>query len=123
MLASGMSPTSIHRLVRQVTETHLEQERAEIEDAYEYGVLRPTKARVVPYLFSKADGTNITLSRGEAKRAEVKIGIAYEGWEEADVDWHRVKAKTVCRGIMDVDRRLVTKHRSPGPSPGLGHSH
>lgn len=82
MLAAGLSPASIHRLVRQVTETPLEQERTEMEDADEHGVLRPTKARVVPYLFGKADGTNVALSREEAKRAEVKIGIAYEGWRE-----------------------------------------
>ena len=123
MLAAGLSPASIHRLARQVTELHLEQERGEIEDAYEHGVLRPTKARLVPYLLGKADGTNITLSRGTVERAEVEIGIAYEGWEETDVDWHRVKAKAICRGTMDVNGRLVTKCESSGPSTGLSYSH
>ena len=77
-------------------------------------MLRETEGRVVPYLFGEVDGTNITLSREKAKRAEVKIGIAYEGWEEAHEDRYRVKAKTVYSGIMDGERRLVTKYQSRG---------
>ena len=113
ILPSGISPTSIHRLVRRVAEPHLEQEEAEIEDTSEHGVLREPEGRVVPYLFGEADDTNITLSREKAKRAEVRIGIACEGWEEAQEDRYRVKAKTVYRGILDGEKRLVAKYQSP----------
>lgn len=104
ILPSGISHTSIHRLVGRVTEPHLEQEEKQITEVYEDGVIQETRGRVVPYLFIEADGTNIALQREEAKRAEVKIGIAYEGWEKVSKDRYRLKAKTVYSGIMDGDR-------------------
>jgi len=104
ILPSGISHTSIHRLVAKVIDPYLEQEEKEIEEVYEGGVIPETEGKVVPYLFVEADGTNIALQREEAKRAEVKAGIAYEGWEKASKDRYRVKEKTVYSGIMDGDR-------------------
>jgi hypothetical protein len=104
ILPSGISHTSIHRLVGKVTEPHLEAEEKEIEEVFEGGVIPESEGRVVPYLFIEADGTNIALQREEARRAEVKAGVAYEGWQEVSKDRHRVTEKTVYSGIMDGDR-------------------
>jgi len=104
ILPSGISHTSIHRLVGKVTDPYLEAEEKEIEEVFEDGVIPESEGRVVPYLFIEADGTNIALQREEARRAEVKAGVAYEGWQEVSKDRHRVTRKTVYSGIMDGDR-------------------
>jgi len=104
ILPSGISHTSIHRLVGKVTDPYLEAEEKEIEEVFEDGVIPESEGRVVPYLFIEADGTNIALQREEARRAEVKAGVAYEGWQEVSKDRHRVTRKPVYSGIMDGGR-------------------
>lgn len=59
---------------------------------------------MVPYLFLEADGTSVALQREEARRAEVKVGVAYEGWQGVSKDRHRVTRKTVHSGIMNGSR-------------------
>ncbi len=77
ILPSGISHTSIHRLVGKVTDPFLEAEEKEIEEVIEDGVIPESEGRVAPYLFIEG-GTNIVLQREEAKRAEVKASVAYE---------------------------------------------
>jgi len=103
ILPSGISHTTLHRLVGKVTDPYLEEEE-KVEEVYEGGVIPESEGKVVPYLFIEADGSNIALQREEAKRAEVKAGVAYEGWEEVSKDRYRVTEKTVYTGIMDGDR-------------------
>ena len=104
ILPSGISHTSIHRLVGKVTDSYLEAEEKEIEEVFEAGVIPESEGRIVPYLFVEADGTNIALQREARRRAEVKVGVAYEGWQEVSRDRYRVTDKTVYSGIMDGDR-------------------
>jgi hypothetical protein len=104
ILPSGISHTTIHRLVGKVTDPSLKAEEREIEEVYEDGVIPETEGKVVSHLFVEADGTSIALQREEARRAEVKAGIAYEGWHEVSRDRYRVKDKTVYSGIMNGDR-------------------
>jgi len=104
ILPTGISHTSIHRLVARVTDPYLEEEERELEEVFEDGVIPESERRVVPHLFLEADGTNIALQREEARRAEVKVGVAYEGWQGVSKDRHRVTKKTVYSGIMNGDR-------------------
>jgi len=104
ILPTGISHTSIHRLVSRVTDPYLEGEEKELEEVFEGGVIPESEGRVVPYLFIEADGTSIALQREEARRAEVKAGVAYEGWQEVSKGRHRVTRKTVYSGIMNGDR-------------------
>lgn len=104
ILPTGISHTSIHRLVGRVTDPYLEWEEKEIAEVFEDGVIPESKGRVVPHLFVEADGTNIALQREEARRAEVKVGVAYEGWQKTGRDRHRVTGKTIYSGIMSGDR-------------------
>jgi hypothetical protein len=71
---------------------------------FEDGVVPESEGKVVPYLFVEADDTNIDLQREGARRAEVKAGIAYEGWREVSKGRYQVKGKTVYCGVMDGDR-------------------
>jgi hypothetical protein len=90
--------------VGRVTDPYLEGEEKELEEVFEDGVIPESEGRVVPHLFLEADGTSIALQREEARRAEVKAGVAYEGWREASRDRHRVTRKTIYSGVMDGDR-------------------
>jgi hypothetical protein len=90
--------------VGKVTDPSLKAEEKEIEEVYEDGVIPETEGKVVSHLFIEADGTSIALQREESRRAEVKAGIAYEGWHKVGRDRYRVKNKTVYSGIMNGER-------------------
>ncbi|MGQ9546693.1 MAG: ISLre2 family transposase, partial [Dehalococcoidia bacterium] len=104
LLPTGISHTSIHRLVARVTDPYLEGEEKELAEVFEHGVIPESEGRVVPHLFLEADGTSIALQREQARRAEVKVGVAYEGWQRVSKDRHRVARKTVYSGIMNGER-------------------
>ena len=104
ILPSGISHTSIHRLVGKTTDPYLEVEEKEIEEVFEDGVIPESEGRIVSHLFVEADSTSIALQREGAKRAEVKAGIAHEGWQKVSKDRYRLKKKTVYTGIMDGGR-------------------
>jgi hypothetical protein len=91
-------------LVGKVTDPSLKAEEREIEEVYEDGVIPESEGKVVSHLFVEADGTSIALQREEARRAEVKAGIAYEGWHKVSRDRYRVKDKTVYSGIMNGEK-------------------
>jgi len=104
ILPSGISHTSIHRLVGKLTDPYLEAEEMEIEEVYDGGVIPESEGKTVPHLFVEADSTSIALQREEARRAEVNVGIAYEGWGEVSKGRYKLKEKTVYTGIMVGDR-------------------
>ncbi len=104
ILPSGISHTTIHRLVGKLTDPYIRVEEREIEEVFDGGVIPESEGRIVPYLFVEADGTSIALQREKARRAEVKAGIAYEGWEEVSKNRYKLTDKTVYTGIMSGDR-------------------
>src|SRR4030042_4176696 len=104
ILPSGISHTTIHRLVGKLTAPYIEAENREIEEVFDAGVIPESEGKTVPYLFVEADGTMIALQKEKSRRAEVKVGIAYEGWREVSKDRYRVTEKTAYSGIMDGDR-------------------
>jgi hypothetical protein len=103
LLPSGVSHTTIHRQVARVTEPELLREEEEIVEVFEVGKVSETGRKGVPLLFVEADGVSVALQREGARRAEVKVGIAYEGWEQVG-QRHRLKEKTVYMGFMEADR-------------------
>lgn len=104
LIPSGISHTSIHRLVGKVADQCLEVEERELEEVYGAGVVPEGEGRVARYLFVEADGTNIALQQESTRRAEVKVGIAHEGWQEVSKDRYRLQDKTVYSGVMDGER-------------------
>ena len=62
------------------------------------------RAKALPYLFMEADGINISLQREKERKAEIKGGIAYQGWEEIGNRRYKLKGKSVYAGIMDGKR-------------------
>lgn len=104
LLPDGISHTTIHRLVGKVTDPYLEEEEREVEEVFECGVIPESEGKVVPYLMVEADGTSIALQREEERRAEVKVGIAYEGWQPVGKDRYKLKEKISYTGIMGGER-------------------
>jgi hypothetical protein len=104
LLPDGLSHTTIHRLVGRTVDPHIREEERELEELFEDGVLPQSEDKAVPYLMVEADGTYIALQREKERRTEVKIGIAYEGWQAVGKGRYRLKEKTSYAGIMDGER-------------------
>jgi len=104
ILPDGISHTTIHRLVSRVVDPYVEEEEKEIAEVYEDGVIPESEGRVVPYLMLEADGTSIALQREDKRRAEVKVGVAYEGWKMIGADRYKLKEKTSYTGIMNGEK-------------------
>lgn len=100
LMLDGVSHTTVHRQVGKATEQRLVEEEEEREQAFEEGKMPQGGERVVPRLFVEADGVSVALQREEERRGEIKVGIAYEGWEKVERDRYRLKEKTAYLGMM-----------------------
>ena len=70
ILPSGISHTSIHRLVGKLIDPYIEAKERERRKVFAGGVIPESEGRVVPYLFVEADGTYIALQRERATQTE-----------------------------------------------------
>jgi hypothetical protein len=90
-----LSYRTIHRLVQQT----LANSQAEAEKATswfaETGALPTSEDRKVSRLMIEADGVFLSLQREVARKAEVKLGIAYEGWKKVGKDRYSTVNKTL----------------------------
>ena len=78
------------------------EDEAELTEAYKKG--RVKGKREVPVLFEEADGVYIKLQgKGRKKekqdKAEIKIGIAYDGWRKTGSDRYALENKVVVAGF------------------------
>jgi len=55
----------------------------------ETGELTQSEGRKANRLMIEADGVVLPLQREQAHKAEVKLGIAYEGWQKVGKDRYR----------------------------------
>jgi hypothetical protein len=100
----GISHTTVHNLSGKVAGSYIAEEEKEVNALFEDGVIPETEGKVLPYLVIEADGVNIALQRERETRAEVKVGIAHEGWQEISKNRYKLKEKSVYSGIMHGDR-------------------
>ena len=100
----GISHTTARNLSGKVADSYIAEEKKEVNTLFEDGVIPETEGKVVPYLVIEADGVNIALQREKERRAEVKVGIAHEGWQEISKERYKLKEKSVYSGIMNGDR-------------------
>jgi len=104
LLPVGVSHTTIHRQVGRIADLALAEEETEIAEVYEQGKVPESGGRRTPILFVESDGVSIALQREENRRAELKVGIAYEGWEKVGIqDRYRLKEKTAYMSLTDGD--------------------
>jgi len=59
------------------------------------GALPESQDKKVERLFTEHDGVMVALQRESARKAEVKLGIAYEGWQKVGHNRYRTSGKAV----------------------------
>lgn len=82
--------------------TRLEKEEKELGKANEVGLLAGT--REAPVLFEEIDGVYLSMQREDRKRnpkgiAEMKVGIAYDGWIRTGKDRYLLDGKVAFAGF------------------------
>ena len=98
-----VSKTAVHRLVQTRMGREVAAEAAEAEAVYSGAVAAPVGERVVARLFVEADGVNVPLQREATRRAEIKVGVAHEGWEQVGADRYALVEKTRYAGVLEGD--------------------
>ena len=78
------------------------EEEKELTEAHKSGKIHGSKD--VPVLFEEADGVYISLQGKDRKRngqdkAEIKVGIAYDGWKKTGKDRYELPNKVVVAGF------------------------
>ncbi len=72
---------TIWRMVAKAADPYLAKEKQELKWFMESGEIPQGEGKQVSRLIIEADGVILSLQREKERRAEVKLGIAYEGWE------------------------------------------
>ena len=101
MTGQTISAMGVWNVIQALGEKVCEEETVLVEE-HKKGQIRGEKE--VPVLFEEADGVYIKLQgkdRKEAKRdkAEIKIGIAYDGWKKTGKDRYELSNKVVVAGF------------------------
>ncbi len=96
-----LSHQTIWRMVGKVADPYLEKEEKELQWFLETGELGKGEGRRVPFLLIEADGVILSLQREQERKAEVKLGITYEGWERVGRDRYQTVNKTAFASVGD----------------------
>jgi hypothetical protein len=94
---------TIWRLVAKAADPYLDQAQQEIERFMATGATPEGEGRKVVRLMLEADGVMLSLQREREHKAEVKLGIAYEGWQKVGKDRYRIVNKTCFAAVGSGD--------------------
>ena len=97
--AIELTHQTIWRLVAKTADPYLKQTEQELKWFQETGEIPATEGKQVARLMVEADGVMLSLQREKERKAEVKLGIAYEGWERVGKDRYRTVNKTVFAAV------------------------
>ena len=101
--AVDLAHQTIWRLVGKVADPYIKKAEREIEWFVKTGEIPDSEGKKVARLLVEADGVMLSLQREKERKAEVKLGIAYEGWEKVSKDRYRTLNKTVFASVADGD--------------------
>ncbi len=93
--AINVSHQKIWKLMGKTSDRHLEESDKEIEHFIETGEIPEGEGKKVTNLMVEGDGVMVSLQREKARKAEVKVSIAYEGWEQVGKDRYQTQNKTI----------------------------
>jgi hypothetical protein len=94
---------TIWRLVARTADPYLERAEQELEYFLETGEMPMGNAKQTTRLIVEADGVMLSLQQEKERKAEVKLGIAYEGWTRVGRDRYRTVNKTAYAAIAGGD--------------------
>lgn len=107
----NLSHQTIKNMLTRVADRSLEQKEAEIRHFLETGEIIEGDDKKIDLLLMEADGVMLSLQREKAKKAEVKLGIAYEGWDKVGEDRYRTINKTFYADLASSERFWVMTRR------------
>lgn len=101
--AIDLTHQTVWRLVAKAVDPYLKKTEQELKWFQETGEIPAGEGKKVARLMVEADGVMLSLQREKERKAEVKVGIAYEGWEMVSRDRYRTVNKTVFAGVTGGD--------------------
>jgi hypothetical protein len=102
--AISLSHQTIKNLLTRVADEYLDRKENEITHLIETGEITEGDGKKADILLMEADGVMLSLQRQKARKAEVKLGIAYEGWDKVGKDRYRTVNKTFYADIASSER-------------------
>ena len=99
--AIDLAHQTIWRLVGKAADPYLEKAEHELKWFLETGEIPEGEGKRAARLLVEADGVILSLQREKESKAEVKVGIAYEGWEKVGKDRYKTVNKTAFAAITD----------------------
>jgi hypothetical protein len=102
---SGIDLThqTIWRLMGKTADPYLKKAEEEVKWFLKTGEIPEGDGKKASRLLIEADGVMLSLQREKERKAEVKLGIAYEGWETVGKDRYRTVNKTVFAAMGNCD--------------------
>jgi hypothetical protein len=101
--AIDMTHQTIWRLVAKAADPYLKKTEQELKWFQETGELPATEGKQVARLMVEADGVMLSLQREKKRKTEVKLGIAYEGWESVGKERYKTVNKTIFAEVTGGD--------------------
>lgn len=103
MTGQTISAMGVWNVIQALGEKVCEEEK-ELVEAHKAGKIQGQKE--VPVLFEEADGVYIKLQGKDRKnsrqnKAEIKVGIAYDGWKKTGKDRYELPNKVVIAGFAE----------------------
>lgn len=102
--AISLSHQTIKNLLTRVAGGYLDQKKNEITHFMDTGEITEGDGKKTDPLLMEADGVMLSLQRQKARKAEVKLGIAYEGWDKVGKDRYKRVNKTFYADIASSER-------------------
>jgi hypothetical protein len=91
------------RMVAKAADPYIAQEKRELEWFMQTGEIPQGESKQISRLMVEADGVILSLQRENERRTEVKLGIAYEGWDKIGKDRYRTVNKTIFTAVASSD--------------------
>jgi hypothetical protein len=95
---------TIWRMVAKAADPYIAQEKRELEWFMQSGELPQGNSKQLSRLMVEADGVILSLQGENERRTEVKLGIAYEGWQKIGKDRYRTLNKTIFSSVASSER-------------------
>jgi hypothetical protein len=101
--AIDLAHQTIWRMVGKAADPYLRKAEQEIRWFLETGEIPGSEGKQARCLLVEADGVFLSLQREKERKTEVKLGIAYEGWEKVGKDRYKTTNKTIFADVTDRD--------------------
>ena len=101
--AIDLTHQTIWRLVAKTADPYLKKAEQERKWFQETGEIPASEGKQLARLMVEADGVMLSLQREKERKTEVKLGIAYEGWEKVGKDRYKTVNKTIFAEVTGGD--------------------